>query len=361
MAGSIAAAAFFPGPPGPPPPPKSALGERPDSLDVRGIAARQASSSSAVRAARTRAHAAVPKVNGGGKSALADAEHDAMPSAAQPRTFYNQLPDWSMLLAAITTIFLAAEKQWTLLDWKPKRPDMLVDTLGFGTIVHDGVMFRQNFSIRSYEIGADRTASIETLMNHLQETALNHVKVVGLLGDGFGSTPEMSKRNLFWVVSQMQAIVERYPCWGDTVEVNTWVGHHGKNGMRRDWHIRDSVTGLTVLKATSKWVMMNKVTRRLARIPDEVRTEIEPFFSEYAAIDDQDNRKFPILPEHDRATSAKYVRTGLTPRWADLDINQHVNNVKYIGWILEVKDKVSLSCASLFITETHTFASLFVL
>lgn len=24
------------------------------------------------------------------------------------------------------------------------------------------------------------------------------------------------------------------------------------------------------------------------------------------------------------------------PRWSDLDVNQHVNNVKYVGWILEV-------------------------
>ena len=24
------------------------------------------------------------------------------------------------------------------------------------------------------------------------------------------------------------------------------------------------------------------------------------------------------------------------PKWGDLDVNQHVNNVKYIGWILEV-------------------------
>ena len=47
----------------------------------------------------------------------------------------------------------------------------------------------------------------------MQETALNHVKSAGLLGDGFGSTPEMSKRNLLWVVSQMQVLVEQYPSW----------------------------------------------------------------------------------------------------------------------------------------------------
>jgi len=348
MAASIAASSFFPGSPAPAAP-KNGLGERPESLDVRGVAAKPGASSSAVRASKTRAHAAVPKMNGGGKSAVADGEHETVPSSV-PKTFYNQLPDWSMLLAAITTIFLAAEKQWTMLDWKPRRPDMLTDTFGFGRIIHDGLMFRQNFSIRSYEIGADRTASIETLMNHLQETALNHVKTAGLLGDGFGSTPEMSKRNLFWVVSQMQAIIERYPCWGDTVEVDTWVSANGKNGMRRDWHIRDPITGLTILKATSKWVMMNKLTRKLARIPDEVRTEIEPYFFEHSAIVDEDNRKLPKLPEGQSTSVAKYVRTGLTPRWADLDINQHVNNVKYIAWILE--------SAPISILENHELASI---
>ncbi|MCH97537.1 palmitoyl-acyl carrier protein thioesterase chloroplastic-like, partial [Trifolium medium] len=71
--------------------------------------------------------------------------------------------------AAVTTIFLAAEKQWMMLDWKPRRSDdMLVDPFGIGKIVQDGLVFRQNFSIRSYEIGADKTASIDTLMNHLQ-------------------------------------------------------------------------------------------------------------------------------------------------------------------------------------------------
>lgn len=121
---------------------------------------------------KANAHAP-PKINGssvGLKSGSLKTQEDT-PTPA-PRTFINQLPDWSMLLAAITTVFLAAEKQWMMLDWKPKKPDMLVDPFGLGRIVQDGLIFHQNFSIRSYEIGADRTASIETLMNHLQVLVL---------------------------------------------------------------------------------------------------------------------------------------------------------------------------------------------
>uniref|UniRef100_A0A9R1V568 Acyl-[acyl-carrier-protein] hydrolase n=1 Tax=Lactuca sativa TaxID=4236 RepID=A0A9R1V568_LACSA len=106
-----------------------------------------------------------------------------------------------MLLAAISTIFLATEKQWMMLDWKTKRPDMLsdLDPFGLGRMVEDGF-----------------------------ETTLNHVKHVGLLGDGFGSTPEM----------------------GDMVQVDTWVAASGKNGMQRDWMIRDYKTGEILTRAS---------------------------------------------------------------------------------------------------------------
>ncbi|MQL89503.1 hypothetical protein Taro_022079, partial [Colocasia esculenta] len=367
----------------------------PGSLDARGIKSKSMSSSGAMQ---VKANAQVaPKINGTKVGLKTDApmiDEDVASSA--PRTFYNQLPDWSVLLAAMTTILLAAEKQLTFLDWKPKRPDMLADAFNLGRIVHDGLAFRQNFSIRSYEIGADRTASIETLMNHLQETALNHVRSAGLLGDGFGATPEMSKRNLIWVVTKMQVHVEHYPAWGDVVEVDTWVGASGKNGMRRDWRVRDSHTGQTITRATrlvlfllkpsmsvsisatngrlllsisdvgnalaflvlkvafctlfdvscSVWVMMNKHTRKLSKLPEEVRAEIEPYFIERSAVVDEDSRKLLKIDDD----TADYVCKGLVPRWGDLDVNQHVNNVKYIGWILE--------SAPVSILENHQLASM---
>jgi len=260
MAGSVAASGFFPNPGSSPAAlargSKNTTGDLPETLSVRGIVAKPNTPPASMQV-KARAQT-LPKVNGSKVNLkTTNSDKDETVPYTSSKTFYNQLPDWSMLLAAVTTIFLAAEKQWTMLDWKPKRPDMLVDTFGFGRIIQDGLVFRQNFLIRSYEIGADRTASIETLMNHMQETALNHVKTAGLLGDGFGATPEMSKRNLIWVVSKIQLLVERYPSWEDMVQVDTWVASAGKNGMRRDWHVRDYNSGQTILRATSVWVMLN--------------------------------------------------------------------------------------------------------
>uniref|UniRef100_A0ACD5XQP2 Uncharacterized protein n=1 Tax=Avena sativa TaxID=4498 RepID=A0ACD5XQP2_AVESA len=355
MAGSAAASAFFPNPGSSPAAlargSKSTTGDLPETLSVRGIVAKPNTPPAAMQV-KARAQA-LPKVNGSKVNLkTTNSDKDETVPYTSSKTFYNQLPDWSMLLAAVTTIFLAAEKQWTMLDWKPKRPDMLVDTFGFGRIIQDGLVFRQNFLIRSYEIGADRTASIETLMNHMQETALNHVKTAGLLGDGFGATPEMSKRNLIWVVSKIQLLVERYPSWEDMVQVDTWVASAGKNGMRRDWHVRDYNSGQTILRATSVWVMLNKNTRRLSKMPDEVRGEIGPHFNnDRSAITEEQGEKLAKPGNKvDDPASKQFIRKGLTPKWGDLDVNQHVNNVKYIGWILE--------SAPISILEKHELASM---
>ncbi|XP_024976339.1 palmitoyl-acyl carrier protein thioesterase, chloroplastic-like [Cynara cardunculus var. scolymus] len=219
-----------------------------------------------------------------------------------------------------------------------------------GRFVENRFVYRQTFVIRSYEIGPDKTATMETLMNLLQETALNHVTSAGLAGNGFGATHEMSLRKLIWVVTRIQVQVEKYSSWGDVVEIDTWVNAAGKNGMRRDWIIRDFVSQKIITRATSTWVIMNRETRRLSKIPDEVRNEVTPFYLDRSAIATEkiDHEKIEKLTDE----TAARIRPGLAPSWSDMDANQHVNNVKYIGWILEsvpmkVLEEYNMGCITL--------------
>ncbi|TKY50914.1 Palmitoyl-acyl carrier protein thioesterase [Spatholobus suberectus] len=206
----------------------------------------------------------------------------------------------------------------------------LVDPHRQGLIIEGGVGYRQTVVIRSYEVGADKTATLESILNLLQETALNHVWMSGLLGDGFGATHGMVRNDLIWVVSRMQVLIDYYPIWGEVVEIDTWVGGSGKNGMQRDWLIRSQATGHIFARATSTWVMMNRKTRRLSKMPEEVRAEVSPWFIEKQAIKEDAQEKIVKLDKE-----AKYMNSDLKPKRSDLDMNQHVNNVKYVRWMLE--------------------------
>ncbi|XP_065625047.1 palmitoyl-acyl carrier protein thioesterase, chloroplastic isoform X2 [Quercus suber] len=54
------------------------------------------------------------------------------------------------------------------------------------------------------------------VLNHChspKESTLNHLNSVGLLADGFGSTPKMHRRDLIWVAYQLQIEVDRRSSW----------------------------------------------------------------------------------------------------------------------------------------------------
>ncbi|KAI5082694.1 hypothetical protein GOP47_0003292 [Adiantum capillus-veneris] len=203
---------------------------------------------------------------------------------------------------------------------------------GLDNVLHS---YSEKFVIRCYEVGMNRTASIETIANLLQEVACNHAQSVGFSTDGFATTPSMRKRRLIWVTTRMHIEVEEYPVWGDIVEIETWCQGEGKAGTRRDWLISDVANSKLIGRATSTWVMMNQDSRRLSRITDDVREEYAnhcPVLPRYAFPEENSSslRKIPKLGD-----PAQHVRSGLMPRRGDLDMNQHVNNVTYIGWILE--------------------------
>eukprot|EP00252_Welwitschia_mirabilis_P004449 TRINITY_DN14793_c0_g1_i1.p1 TRINITY_DN14793_c0_g1~~TRINITY_DN14793_c0_g1_i1.p1 ORF type:complete len:390 (+),score=25.83 TRINITY_DN14793_c0_g1_i1:559-1728(+) len=205
-----------------------------------------------------------------------------------------------------------------------------------GGLAPDGLSYLEKFVVRCYEVGANRTATIETVANLMQESGCNHARSVGFSTDGFSTTPTMRKKHLIWVTARMHIEVYQYPLWGDLVEIETWCQAEGKLATRRDWLLRNVTTNTLIGRATSTWVMMNQDTRRLARVTDDVRDEYIIFFPKDPRL---------VFPQNDISSSkkkiykledpAQYKISGLMPRRADLDMNEHVNNVTYIGWLLE--------------------------
>ncbi|KAL5576382.1 hypothetical protein UlMin_018081 [Ulmus minor] len=217
------------------------------------------------------------------------------------------------------------------LGWRQGQLDKIIEIFN-GRLLQGGLVFQQNFLVRSYELGPGFIISIEALTNLLQESALNHFKCTGLVPEGFGSTPEMSRKNLIWVVYKLEIVIDSYPSWNDVIQMDTWTCASGRNGMRRDWLARDYKTGKTLFRAVSVYVMMNKQTRKFSKYIEETREEFKGFFMDYCdPIIKDDGRKFRDLD----IETADYVQTGIMPQWKDIDINEHVNHVKYTDWILE--------------------------
>ncbi|KAI4356365.1 hypothetical protein L6164_000394 [Bauhinia variegata] len=211
----------------------------------------------------------------------------------------------------------------------------LADRLRLGSLTEDGLSYKEKFIVRSYEVGINKTATVETIANLLQEVGCNHAQSVGFSTDGFATTPTMRKLRLIWVTARMHIEIYKYPAWSDVVEIETWCQGEGRVGTRRDFILKDYATNQVIGRATSKWVMMNQDTRRLQKVSDDVREEYLVYCPREPrlAIPEENNNSFKKIPKLE--DPVQYSRVGLVPRRADLDMNQHVNNVTYIGWVLE--------------------------
>ncbi|KAB1214493.1 Oleoyl-acyl carrier protein thioesterase, chloroplastic [Morella rubra] len=217
----------------------------------------------------------------------------------------------------------------------PSDSGGMAERLRLGSLAEDGLSFKEKFIVRCYEVGINKTATVETIANLLQEVGCNHVQSLGFSTDGFATTTTMRKLHLIWVTSRMHIEIYKYPAWSDVVEIETWCGTDGRIGTRRDWIIRDYATDQVIGRATSKWVMMNHDTRRLQKVSDEVRDEYVVYCPRVPRLAFPEKNNSSLRKISKLEDPAHYLKVGLVPRRADLDMNHHVNNVTYIGWVLE--------------------------
>lgn len=178
-------------------------------------------------------------------------------------------------------------------------------------------ILRKSFDIRSYEVNAGGRLSIPSIFNLLQDAASSHALKLGV------SVPELLASNYTWVLSRIYLKMNHYPEWGDTIQVHTWPSGIQRVFALRDFDIRQD--GRTIGSCVSAWIIIDAANRRPLR-PTSFARQLNPV--DRLHVLDHPLGKLPAL-------KTPQVEKRFSVRYRDLDINQHVNNVSYIEWLLE--------------------------
>ncbi|GAX73594.1 hypothetical protein CEUSTIGMA_g1045.t1 [Chlamydomonas eustigma] len=201
-----------------------------------------------------------------------------------------------------------------------------------GRFINDNTAFVQQFPVRGYEVAPNQRASMVTIANLLQELAGNHA--VGMWGraeEGFASLPNAP--DIIFVMTRLQIRMNEYPKWGDILELQTYFTDDGRLAARRDWLISDTASGKQIGSATSTWVNINMRTRKLTKLPEDLKIHFMRFADPQGRMSipvEETKKKIPDLDADLQVEGPSQVA-----RRSDMDMNSHINNVVYLGWGLE--------------------------
>ena len=163
--------------------------------------------------------------------------------------------------------------------------------------------------------------SAKSILNIFQDVASIHGEEIGV-----GYLP-MLEKNLYWVLSRIKFDILKMPEINQTVIVETWPHEKGRIDFDRDMTI-SSESGELLLIATSKWCIIDTVSRSLQR------TDNITFNGEYYPEKNyQDRFGKIILPE----TPPELKFTHIV-NFSDLDHNYHMNNTNYANLVLNAAE-----------------------
>ena len=178
--------------------------------------------------------------------------------------------------------------------------------------------WEDGYFISFYEVDTKNGVFLPTLWSFMQETAWHHADHLKL---GFS---DLAEHNYFWVLSRLSIQMEEYPRWGDKIKVKTWLTGMGRLFALRHFSIADS-KGRILGTAKSAWLVLDVKNRKPQRI-ERVFKHIQHLFDDLPLAEEPEKIPPPVHP-----TIEKFYRV----RYSDIDMHHHVNNTKYIEWILD--------------------------
>lgn len=183
---------------------------------------------------------------------------------------------------------------------------------------HGRYLYEHEKTVQHFHTGPEGRMTISALCRFAQESAGCHA---GLLG--FGSR-SLAGQGIAWVLREQAMRVLRVPVLGETLRVCTWPTRAERILCHRDYRILDSRGNVAAL-GTSAWFGLDLKTRRPRKA--------ESFFSLPWELLPPPAFDGPLTePEAPGEGGPSETRT---VRASDIDALGHMNNLRYVDWILD--------------------------
>jgi len=189
-------------------------------------------------------------------------------------------------------------------------------------------IWRENVEVRFGSVDQSNRLTIGSVFSFFQEAAISHAADLGVGLDAL----EHSRQA--WILSRLSLFVKRRPFFGETVQVSSWPRKGEKLFALRDYEIQDS-TGAAVVRGRAGWLIIDIDKRRPLRI--------EPILQLLPPNDGID--AFPAGPAGLNSRENLFKKMERTALYSDIDYFGHVNNARYIQWILDATDTDLLTAA----------------
>jgi len=168
-----------------------------------------------------------------------------------------------------------------------------------------------------FDIDHQLKLTVQSVARFFQEIATLHSVKVGVGPD------VLSKRDVGWLLNRLEIELFRYPVLGEDIHISTWSrGFKGVKGYR-DYLIYSSKG--EIARGSGIWIFYNSRKKRIARIPKDISTRYEV-----------ENEKWFDHEIEDWKTCGQIEsdqNIDISLRYSDFDMNGHVNNTKYIGFL----------------------------
>lgn len=175
--------------------------------------------------------------------------------------------------------------------------------------------YKEQFTIKFHEGDFKGNVKLFTIMDYVQQVSESHSQILGV------DFQSMMNKGLFWVVSRVEITMERYPKVGEDITVETCLGGREKVFMKRRFKIKDKV-GQVIGRVLIYYLIVDIETRhpqKPSMCPVDINIDVGD------VIDNKLNKiKMP-------GEAIETVNRELY--YNDIDINNHVNNAKYVSFI----------------------------